>query len=167
MLVHDLSLMASGSGDTIAIRREPFVVELDLRARIKDLWAGRISPGAYGGLSFELLPPGTDAHIIDSTFTDGANDTIRYSIVVSGFYHDTPFEFRSRESYRAAIAFPAPVSVPNSGVANLTLKIDPYAWFTEGPLIYDPFNQVQKIEERIRGLIPEAFHDDNRDGEAD
>jgi len=167
LLVYNLSLTASGSGDTVVLRREPFAVELDLSARIKDLWTGRIPPGAYGNLSFELLPPDKDASIVDSAFIDRDNDTLRYSIVVSGLYHETPFVFRSRESYRAVTAFPAPVSVPNSGVANLTLRIDPYAWFTEGPLIYDPFNQTRKIEDRIRDLIPEAFHDDNRDGEAD
>jgi hypothetical protein len=50
---------------------------------------------------------------------------------------------------------------------NVTLKIDPYAWFTEGQLFYDPFNQTGKIDDRIKNAQMEAFRDNDRNGEPD
>jgi len=167
LLLDDLSIVASGTGDSVALKREQFVVDLDLSVRMKDLWVGRISPGEYERIRLDIHPPDRGAQVTDTVFVEGGNGTLRYSVVVRGLYHETPFVFRSRESFQEEIVFSAPISISGSGVANLTLKVDPYAWFTEGELIYDPFNQGQKIEERIRTLIPLAFRDDNRDGEPD
>ncbi len=167
LLLDDLFVVASGTGDSVALKREPLIVDLDLSVRIRDLWFGRVSPGEYERIRLDLHPPEKNAQIADSMFVDPGNDTLRYSVVVSGLYHETPFVFRSRESFRTEVVFPSPISIPVSGVVSLTLIVDPYAWFTEGTLIYDPFNQAQKIEERIRDLTPDAFRDDNRDGKPD
>ncbi len=57
--------------------------------------------------------------------------------------------------------------VVEDGVANVTLRIDPYLWFQTNGLILDPFNQTGPIENLITSSFAEAFRDNDRNGDPD
>jgi len=98
---------------------------------------------------------------------DGASGSVRYSVVVTGAYHETPFVYKTGESATQEIRFLNPLTVPESGTVNVTLRIDPYDWFTDGLLIFDPFNQMKEIDDRLKRSIAEAYRDNDRNGEPD
>ncbi len=167
ILLKNISFKVSGLEDSTEITRGPLVVDLDLFAKPKELLIGQLSPNSYDRMRFNIHAPEAGELPLDSAFAAGNDSSQRYSVVVVGLYHETPFIFRSQESFRIDINFTSPVTIPASGSVNVTLKIDPYAWFTEGPLFFDPFNQTGKIDDRIKNAQMEVFRDDNRDGEPD
>ena len=167
ILLRNVSFRLSGAEDSTEIMSGPLVVDLDLTAKTKTLLVREVSANSYDRMRFSIHTPEDGEPLPDSVFVAGADSSQRYSVVVAGLYHDTPFLFRSHESFRVEINFTSPVVIPTSGSASITLKMDPYAWFTEGGLIYDPFNQTGKIDDRIKHAQPEAFRDNDRDGEPD
>ena len=60
-----------------------------------------------------------------------------------------------------------PLTVPESGIVNVTLKVDPYAWFEDNGLILDPIVQEKQIDDRIKESFASAFKDNDRNGDPD
>jgi hypothetical protein len=160
-------LCTAGGGDSLYVSADPIAVDLDLTAHAKILLAGRIPAGTFDRIRFTIHQPDTSETLPDPAFADSTHDYQRCALVVEGLYHETPFTFRSQQSVRLEVLFTSPVTVPASGEVNLTVLIDPYAWFTEGPLFYDPWNQVGEINDRIRNAPIEAFRDNDRNGQPD
>jgi hypothetical protein len=167
ILLENISFRVSGLEDSTEITRGPLVVDLDLTARTKELLISQLPTNNYDRMRFSIHAPEDGEPLLDSAFVAGNDSSKRYSVVVVGLYHETPFTFRSQESFRIDINFTSPVAISASGSVNVTLKIDPYAWFTEGQLFYDPFNQTGKIDGRIKNAQMEAFRDNDRNGEPD
>ena len=167
ILLKNIFFKVSGVEDSTEITRGPLVVDLDLTARPKELLISQIPTNSYDRMRFTIHSPELGEPLLDSAFVAGNDSSELYSVVVVGLYHETPFVFRSQESFRTDVNFTSPVTIPASGSVNVTLKIDPYAWFTEGELFYDPFNQTGKIDDRIKNAQLEAFRDNDRDGEPD
>ncbi len=167
ILLKNIFFKVSGLEDSTEITRGPLVVDLDLTARTKELLISQIPTNSYDRMRFTIHAPEPGEPLLDSAFMAGNDSSKLYSVVVVGLYHETPFVFRSQETFRTDINFTSPVTIPAKGSVNVTLKIDPYAWFTEGELFYDPFNQTGKIDDRIKNAQLEAFRDNDRDGEPD
>ena len=167
ILWDQVCLCTAAEGDSLNLHADPLAVDLDLTAHTKLLLAGRIPAGTYDRIRFTIHEPGDSEALPDSAFADSTQGYKRCSVVVEGLYHETPFTFRSQQSVRLEVLFTAPVTVSASGEMNITLMIDPYAWFTEGALFYDPWNQISEINGRIRNAPIEAFRDNDRNGEPD
>ena len=157
----------AGSDDSSDVHRGPMIVNLDLNARMTTLDATRIRPGVYDRVRFFLHKPEDDEIPSDPAFRTGSGGDDRYSVVITGLYHDTPFTFTSRESARQELQMGTPLTVPESGIVNLTLKVDPYAWFEDNGLVLDPIVQEKQIDDRIKGSFASAFKDNDRNGDPD
>ena len=124
-------------------------------------------PGVYDRVRFTFHKPEDNEVDRGFGFRQGPSGNQRFSVVITGLYHDTPFTFTSRESAHQELSLVPPVTVTGDGTVNVTLKIDPYAWFTVDGLVLDPFNQVKQIDDRIKGSFASAFKDNDRNGEPD
>jgi hypothetical protein len=167
ILMKEIEFSQAGSDDSVEIESGPQVVSLSLDAKITKVTAVKIQPGVYDRVRFTIHKPEDQEKITDSTFTSGQSGNERFSIVITGFYHETPFTFKSRESTRMELKLATPITVVEDGVANVTLKIDPYLWFQTNGLILDPFNQTNEIQNLITSSFAEAFRDNDRNGDPD
>ena len=118
-------------------------------------------------LRFTLHKPEDHEPVSDPDFRDGPGDDQRFSIIVTGFYHETPFVYKSLINAHQDLKLPLPIEVPSEGYVNVTMKIDPYAWFTVGELVLDPFIQGREIDDRVVSSFASEFRDNDRNGEPD
>jgi hypothetical protein len=167
ILLKKITFKQSTSDDSADVYSGPSVVELDFSTQLHDVVVTRVRPGSYDRVRFTIHKPEDQEQLLDSVFADDAGGSALYSVVVTGAYHETPFVYKFRESATQEISFLNPLTVPESGTVNVTLRIDPYVWFTDGLLIFDPFNQRNEIDDRLRQSIAEAYRDNDRNGEPD
>jgi hypothetical protein len=157
----------SASDDSSDVHSGSIIVDLNLDAKMTTMTATHVRPGVYDRVRFTLHKPEDNEVVEDSVFRQGSSGNQRFSVVITGLYHDTPFTFTSRESAHQELVLVPPVTVPESGTVNVTIKIDPYAWFTVEGLVLDPFNQDKQIDDRIKGSFASAFKDNDHNGEPD
>jgi hypothetical protein len=167
VLIKSVVFSRAGSDDSTDVHSEPLVVNLDLNAVMTPVAVGRIKAGVYDRVRFKIHKPEDNETVPDSAFRQGSSGNQRFSVIITGLYHDTPFTFTSRESAYQELLLGRPVTVTDDGTTNVTLKIDPYAWFTFNGLVLDPFNQEKQIDDRVKGVFGLAFKDDDRNGEPD
>jgi hypothetical protein len=167
ILLKEIEFSQAGSDDSLEIESGTQVISLSLDAKITSVVAAKIPPGVYDRIRFTIHKPEDQEQVADSVFRQGESGQERFSIVITGFYHDTPFTFKSRESNTMELQLPTPVTVVEDGVANVTLRIDPYLWFQTDGLFLDPFNQTREIDDLIKASFAEAFRDNDRNGNPD
>ncbi|MBK7258485.1 MAG: hypothetical protein IPI01_11920 [Ignavibacteriae bacterium] len=167
ILLKRIALSRATSDDSTDVHTGSIVVDLNLDAKMTPVTATRVRAGVYDRVRFDIHKPEDHESIPDSSFRVGSSGNERYSVVVTGLYHDTPFTFTSRESARQELVLLPPVAVTEEGTVNVTMKIDPYAWFTVNGLVLDPFNQDKQIDERVKGSFASVFKDNDRNGEPD
>jgi len=167
VLLKEIEFSQAGSEDSVEIESGPQVVTLNLDAKITEVTAVRIRPGVYDRIRFTIHKPEDSEQVSDSTFKSGESGNQRFSLVITGLYHDTPFTFQSRESTHQELHLTTPVTVSDDGTVNVTLKIDPYLWFQANGLVLDPFNQTNEIDSLIKSSFAEAFRDNDRNGDPD
>ncbi len=167
VLLKEIEFSQAGSGDSVDIESGSRVVSLSLDAKITEVTAVKIRPGVYDRIRFTVHKPEDTEQVSDSTFKSGESGNQRFSLVITGLYHDTPFTFKSRESTRQELRLTTPVTVTEDGTVNVTLKIDPYLWFNTNGLVLDPFNQTKEIDDLIKESFAEAFRDSDRNGDPD
>lgn len=167
VLLKRIAFSQATSDDSTDVHTGAIVVDLNLDAKMTPVTAARVRAGVYDRVRFDIHKPEDYESIPDSSFRTGSGGNDRFSIVVSGLYHDTPFTFTSRESAHQELILVPPVTVTDDGTVNVTLKIDPYAWFTVDSLVLDPFNQIKQIDDRVKKSFASAFKDNDRNGEPD
>jgi hypothetical protein len=167
VLLKGIEFENSSSEDSTEVEGDSRVLNLAMDARMTEFAAAKIPPGNYNHVRFQIHKPDENELVSDSAFTPGGSGNQRFSIVITGFYHETPFTFRSSQSVEIDFLLDPPVKVSDNGIANVTFKIDPYLWFSTNGLIMDPFNQIKEIEGLIRNSFAEAFRDNDRNGEKD
>ena len=167
VLIRDVRFKEEVSGDGTDVKSSSFVVFFAVDGSVTPVARARIRPGIYEILQFTLHKPEDQESLGDPDFGNGPSDDQRYSVIVTGFYHETPFVYRSQVNARQDLRLPLPIEVPSEGYVNVTLKIDPYAWFTVGELVLDPFIQGKEIDDRIVSSFANAFRDNDGNGEPD
>jgi len=167
VLIKRIAFGQATSDDSSDVHSGPLVVDLNLEAKMTILTAARIRPGTYDRIRFDLHKPEDDEIPSDPVFRVGSSGDQRFSVVITGVYHDAPFTFTSRESARQQLLLDAPAVIPESGTVNVTIKVDPYAWFSSGELVYDPVLQTREIDDRIKASFALAFRDNDRNGNPD
>lgn len=155
------------SDDSSDVHTGPLVVDLNLEAKMTVLTAARVAAGTYDRIRFDLHKPEDDEIPSDPVFRVGSSGDQRFSVVITGVYHDAPFTFTSKESARQQLLLDAPLVISESGTVNVTIKVDPYAWFSSGELVYDPVLQTREIDDRIKASFALAFKDNDRNGDPD
>jgi hypothetical protein len=167
VLIKRIAFSQATSDDSSDVHSGSMVVDLDLDAKMTTMTATHVRPGVYDRVRFTLHKPEDNEVSVDSTFRRGPSGNQRFSVVITGLYHDTPFTFTSRESADQELVMVPRLTVPESGMVNVTLRIDPYAWFIVGGLVLDPFNQDKQIDDRLKSSFASAFKDNDRNGQPD
>jgi hypothetical protein len=167
VLLKKITFVREQADDSVEIVAGPVVANIRLDGQTTTLVVTTIPPGLYDRVRFIVHKPEDSEPLPDPEFRTGASGGERYSVIVTGFYLDTPFTYRSRESARLEVEFSSPLVVPETGIVNMTLLVDPYLWFTDGDLVFDPFNESARIDDRIKRSFARAFRDDDRDGDPD
>ena len=167
VLLKEITFAETGSDDSVEIETGPQVIALNLEANVTEITAVKIRPGVYNRIRLTVHKPEDNEIVGDSVFTLGESGNSRFSAVITGFYHDAPFTFRSRETTRMELPLGAPVTVSDEGTVNITILIDPYLWFHTNGLLLDPFNQQQEIDNQIKSSFAQVFRDLDRNGEPD
>jgi len=167
VLIKRIAFSRATSGDSSDVHSGSIVVDLNLDAKMTTMTATRVRPGMYDRVRFTLHKPEDNEVVGDPVFRQGSSGNQRFSVVITGLYHDTPFTLYSRESAHQELVLVPPVTVPESGTVNVTITIDPYAWFTVNGLVLDPFNQTKEIDDRIKGSFASAFNDNDHNGKPD
>jgi hypothetical protein len=157
----------SEAEDSVEIESGLQVLNLAMDSRITEISAVRIHPGEYDRIRFTIHKPEEEEEVSDSTFLGSDSTRQRFSVVITGFYHETPFTFRSQESAEQELRLTTPVSVTEDGTANVTIKIDPYLWFTTNGLVLDPFIQTKEINDLLKKSFADVFRDNDRNGDPD
>jgi hypothetical protein len=144
----------------VILNRGPFVLSLNLDGDSNQVMVNTVQPGTYYGVKFEIhrLAPGETTP--DSSFVDTIHGK-RYSVVITGTYNGSPFVFKSTMSAKQMIVFQHPISVTQTGFINVTLVVDPYAWFYFDGHLLNPtdVNSSLAINANIRGSFSQGYKD--------
>ena len=146
--------------DEVMLKEGPFVLPLTLGNDSDVVTVANVNAGTYFGAKFEIhkLMPGEATP--DTEFYDSTTGR-RYSIVVHGTWNGTPFTFKSAMSARQVVVFQQPVVITKTGFINVTLLVDPYAWFTVNGQLINPFdvNSSVMINALIRASFKQGFRE--------
>ncbi len=165
ILIRSLKLNAAGD-DTVNVRTDPFVVELDLSGNVHAIARADIPDQSYDKIKFEVHKPESIEESPEPEFID---DEANYSVIVTGTANEMEFTYKSRKSAHQIIHLEDPVSLDESGVLNITLIVNPYEWFEKDGNLLDPtleFN-INEIDNLIKDSFKRGFRDNNMDGMPD
>ena len=153
----------------VELKMGPFEVSLSLSGNVNPVTINNVPPGTYVGAKFDIHKLEEGEAVPDSAFIDTAHGEDSYSVIITGFYNNVPFTFKSRVSTHQAVFFASPVVVTKTGFVNVTLTVDPYAWFVVNGQTLDPTNSAnyEMIDMQIRHSFREGFEDDHEDGHFD
>lgn len=134
-----------------------------------DFAIGNIPPGNYDRIKFKVHKIEGSETPPDPEFKEGTDESLRYSVIVKGTYNSNSFIYKSRKSAHQDLKLETPVVVEENGVANLTIIVDPYSWFTDGANILDPADPANEndIDNNIKDSFKKAFKDNDHDGVID
>lgn len=169
ILLKNITFHRFPSDDGQDIKTGPLVVLLNLNGSLNTVAASRVASGQYDRVRFILHKPEDLEPIPDPEFRDGESGSLRYSTIVRGTYEGRPFVYKSRINAQQEVRFTSPITVPEDGVVNVTLVVDPGSWFVHNGATLDPADpsNADTIDEAIKASFRNAFRDDNRDGRAD
>ncbi len=156
--------------DEQELKMGPFVVDLSLSGNVSPFTVDNVAPGTYIGAKFDIHRLEEGEPVPDSTFIDTThNEVDTYSVVVTGYYNNVPFVYKSRVSAHQDVFFKSPVVITKTGFVNVTITVDPYSWFTINGQTLDPTNSAnsEMIDMQIRHSFREGFEDDHEDGHFD
>ncbi len=167
-ILRKMVLKYEHSSNECDVKLGPFVVNLDLNSKIVPVGIAKIPPAAYDEIKFQVHKPTPNDGITDPDFIE--SNSHRYSIVVKGYYNSVPFIYKSDITVAKEIEFEqAPITVNAVQVIYITIRINPYSWFTESGNVLDPAieSNSHMINENIKQSLRRAFRDMNCDGEPD
>jgi hypothetical protein len=166
ILLRDIKLKNQGTSDEMNIKVGPFVIYLDLGGITTDFAVGEIPPGTYNRIKFKVhtledseIPP-------DPEFKE---DSLRYSVIVKGLFNSVPFIYKSKKPAHQDLKLDTPVTVEESGTANLTIMVDPSAWFVVNGNVVDPNDPSYEndIDNNIKDSFKRCFKDNDHNGQGD
>lgn len=168
-LLRKLTLKFDEGSHECDVKLGPFVVYLDLTPRVVSVGLAKIPFGAYDAIKFQVHKPNPNENISDPDFFHSTS--IRYSVVAKGFFNGIPFDYRSSVTVAKEIEFenhPVTVSAAPQ-VVYVTVRVNPFSWFTEDGVILDPNDENNKheIDHNIKKSLKRAFRDMDLDGHPD
>jgi len=169
ILIRDIKIKSKSGTDSTSIKVGPFVVKLNLTGSTTDFAVSGIPSNSYDRIKFEIHKIEASETLSDPEFREGTDESLRYSVIVKGKHNTLPFIYKSRKSAKQDLHLENPVTVDENGVANLTITVDPFTWFTDGTNILDPTDPANEsvIDNNIKESFKKAFRDNNHDGNED
>jgi len=169
ILIRDIKIKSKSGTDSTSIKVGPFVVKLNLTGTTTDFAVSGIPSNSYDRIKFEIHKIEASETLSDPEFREGTDESLRYSVIVKGKHNTLPFMYKSRKSAKQDLHLENPVTVDENGVANLTITVDPFTWFSDGTNILDPSDPANEsvIDNNIKESFKKAFRDNNHDGNED
>lgn len=169
ILIRDIKIKSKSGTDSSSIKVGPFVVKLNLIGTTTDFAIGNIPAGSYDRIKFEIHKIEASETLSDPEFREGTDESLRYSVIVKGKHNTLPFIYKSRKSAKQDLKLETPVTVEENGIANLTITVDPFTWFSDGTNTLDPTDPANEsvIDNNIKESFKKAFRDNNHDGDED
>jgi len=169
ILIRDIKIKSKSGTDSTSIKVGPFVVKLNLTGNTTDFAVSGIPANSYDRIKFEIHKIEASETLSDPEFREGTDESLRYSVIVKGKFNTVPFIYKSRKSAKQDLHLENPVTVDENGIANLTITVDPFTWFTDSTNIIDPTNPANEndIDNKIKESFKKAFRDNNHDGNED
>jgi hypothetical protein len=169
-LLRKLDLEVENGEDAQEVKLGPFVVYLDLNAKVVIAAMAKIPGGSFDEIHFQIHKPSPQENISDPDFTESTSK--RFSVVIKGFFNGNRFVYKSPITIAREIEIENhPVTVPASSevIVNLTISLNPYSWFDRNGEILDPTDQNNwnDIDHNIRESLKRAFRDMDMNGEPD
>jgi hypothetical protein len=131
-----------------------------------------VAAGSYDEVEFEIHPP-SDGDTPDAAFVQAHPELSGVSVRVDGTFNGVGFSYTSNLSAEEEIELSPPLTLAESGTADLTLMVDLDRWFRDGAgLLVDPSTanvglaNESLVESNIRATL-HAFEDENHDGTDD
>lgn len=169
LLLRKLDIELAESEDASEIKLGPFVVYLDMNAKVVLAGVTKIEAGNYDEIHFQIHKPSPQENISDPDFTESTSK--RFSVVVKGIFNGVSFVYKSPITVAKEIEFEnQPISIGAvPPVVNITIVVDPYSWFDKNGVIMDPTdeNNWNDIDHNIKESLKRAFRDMDLNGEPD
>ncbi|GMU86722.1 MAG: hypothetical protein AMXMBFR48_19630 [Ignavibacteriales bacterium] len=169
ILIKSIKLKPSTGNDSTDIKTGPFVVNLSANNTLHQVASNSIPAGTYDRVRFKIHKPEANESFVDTAFFNGTSEDRRFSVIVKGKFNGVNFVYRSKKSADQSIVFETPVTIGATGNENLTLLVNPYAWFKSsgGWMNPDLSANENDIDNNIKTSFFRAYKDNNKDGRKD
>ena len=169
ILIRDLKLKALTGEDTSNVRTGVFVATLNMDGTVTEIALSDLPAGSYESSKFEIHKLEASETSPDPDFSDGDNDSSRYSVIAEGTYLGATFTYKSKKSAHQHVKFDEPIELVDGSELNVTLVVNPYSWFIKNGIPLDPTDPKNEndIDNLIKDSFTRAFRDRNRDGQPD
>jgi hypothetical protein len=147
----------------------PMLVDLPLNSSAQQQFSIGIAPGTYTAVRFHIHKANSGA---EAAFLTDHPEFVGTSIRVVGTFNDEPFTYTTSLNALQRQHFESPVTVDESGTANVTLLVDLSTWFDNGGTLINPATAADGgvnehlVWDNIKRSF-RAFRDNNHDGESD
>lgn len=147
----------------------PMLVDLPLNSGAQQQFSIGIEPGTYTAVRFHIHKANSGS---EASFLANHPEFVGTSIRVTGTFNDAPFVYSTSLNTVQRQRFEAPVTVDQSGSADVTLLVDLSTWFLNGGTLVDPATaghggaNEHLVWDNIKRSF-RAFRDHDHDGHAD
>ncbi len=147
----------------------PMLVDLPLNSGAQQQFSIGIEPGTYTAVRFHIHKANSGS---EAAFLADHPEFVGTSIRVTGTFNDQAFTYTTSLNALQRQRFESPVTVDQSGSADVTLLVDLSTWFLDGSTLVNPATAMHGgatehlVWENIKRSF-RAFRDHDHDGHAD
>ena len=147
----------------------PILVDLPLNSGAQQQFAISIEPGTYTSVRFHIHKANSGA---EAPFLADHPEFVGTSIRLAGTFNEAPFVYTTSLNALQRQAFDSPVTVDESGTADVTLLVDLSTWFLNDGTLMNPATALHGganehlVWDNIKRSF-RAFRDHDHDGHAD
>jgi hypothetical protein len=147
----------------------PILVDLPLNSGAQQQFAISIEPGTYTSVRFHIHKANSG---VEAPFLADHPEFVGTSIRAAGTFNEVPFVYTTSLNALQRQAFESPVTVDESGTADVTLLVDLSTWFLDGGTLVSPATALHGganehlVWDNIKRSF-RAFRDHDHDGHAD
>ena len=169
ILIRDIKIKNQTMDDSLQIKTGPYVVNLNLNGKLTEFAVSDIPQGIYNRIKFEIHKLEASENPPDSSFKEGSDASLRYSVIIKGLLDGEQFVYKSKKSAKQDVKLNDDITVNENEIVNLTLKVDVYKWFFDGENFLNPNDSANdyKIDNNIKDNFKNAYRDQNKDGQKD
>jgi hypothetical protein len=159
-----------GEGEDEDFKIGPFVIDLNLDAKVNLITTSVLKAGNYEKVKFKIHKLSQNEVPPDPDFSD-ANGT--YSVIVKGSYNGMDFIYKSKVTANQKLNLQKVLQITANRADNITFYASPILWFfDDNGNILDPTLEFNRhiIDDNIRDNIKNhirIFVDDDHDGRPD
>lgn len=123
-------------------------------AELQRLLAGNLNAGTYESMVYVIEKAEAGDNQVPGEFVDGQGEGQRYSMIITGQYNHSDFEFKSTEPYSFEFGLGSPIDIPENNTSlTLGVNFDIHRVFlnADSSAILDPSdpNNAEQINSNI------------------